>query len=96
MRAGIASVCAIKNKPRRNFLKRFIMTSAASSVLAATVLVAIAPSGLLADPADDTLLIDGELAMTTRTESVEGHPLPEVISGWHYRTDETRVLERSW
>jgi len=75
-------------------LKRFLKTSAASSVLAATVLGAFAPSGLIADPADDTLLIDGELAMTTRTESAEGHPLPEVISGWHYRTSDTRVLEQ--
>jgi len=47
-----------------------------------------------AEPADDTLLIDGSVEMTTRTASVEGHPLPEVISGWHYRSDDTRVLEQ--
>lgn len=47
-----------------------------------------------AEPAEDTLLIDGEIEMTTRTQSVDGHPLPEVMSGWLYRSDETRVLEQ--
>jgi len=50
-------------------------------------------STTMAAPADDELVIDGELTMTTRTESPEGHPLPEVISGWHYRTESTRILE---
>jgi len=45
------------------------------------------------DPADETLIIDDDLEMTSRTKSVEGHPLSEVISGWHYRTPETRALE---
>lgn len=58
---------------------------AMSSVISMTV---------LAGPADDTLVIDGELEMTTRTTSVEGHPLPEVISGWHYRTEDTRSLQK--
>ncbi|MBX2836824.1 MAG: sulfur oxidation c-type cytochrome SoxA [Gammaproteobacteria bacterium] len=31
--------------------------------------------------------------MTTRTAPPEGHPLDEVISGWHYRTDSTRAME---
>jgi len=60
----------------------------------AGALVALTSLAVLAEPADDTLLIDGEIEMTTRTESVEGHPLPEVISGWHYRTEDTRVLEQ--
>ncbi len=45
-----------------------------------------------AEPADDTLVIDGT-KMMTRVKPVAGHPLEEVISGWHYRTDETRALE---
>jgi sulfur-oxidizing protein SoxA len=49
---------------------------------------------VVAAPVDDALVIDGELEMTTRTTSVEGHPLPEVISGWHYRTDDTRTLQQ--
>ncbi len=44
------------------------------------------------EPADDTLVIDG-VEMQTRVPSPEGNPLPEIISGWHYRTPETRELE---
>ncbi len=46
-----------------------------------------------AAPVDDTLVIDEEIEITTRTAPPEGHPLKEVISGWHYRTPETRALE---
>lgn len=45
------------------------------------------------EPADDTLVIDGEIEMLTRVPAPEGHPFDEVISGWHYRTEETRALE---
>jgi sulfur-oxidizing protein SoxA len=45
------------------------------------------------DPADDELVIDGDIEMTTRTKAADGMPFDEVISGWHYRTDETRELE---
>lgn len=44
-------------------------------------------------PSDDKLVIDGELEIITRTAAPEGHPLDELISGWHYRTEETRALE---
>jgi len=60
----------------------------------AVTLSAVLASLVSADPVDDTLIIDGELKMITKTESVEGHPLPEVISGWHYRTDDTRGMEQ--
>lgn len=43
-------------------------------------------------PVDAELTIDGK-PMTSRAPSVEGHPLSEVISGWHYRTEETRAQE---
>jgi sulfur-oxidizing protein SoxA len=56
--------------------------------------VSVISMTVLAAPVDDALVIDGELEMTTRTNSVEGHPLPEVISGWHYRTDDTRTLQQ--
>jgi sulfur-oxidizing protein SoxA len=46
-----------------------------------------------ADPADDTLAIDGQTILVTRTKAPKGHPFDEVISGWHYRTPETRALE---
>jgi sulfur-oxidizing protein SoxA len=62
-----------------------------ATVFALTVVTSVA---VLAEPVDDTLLIDGEREMITRTKSVEGHPLPEVLSGWHYRTDGTRSLQQ--
>ncbi|SEL24167.1 sulfur oxidation c-type cytochrome SoxA [Roseovarius nanhaiticus] len=48
-----------------------------------------------AEPVDDTLVLNGETEMVTRTAApaaVEG-ALDEVISGWHYRGDETRVMQ---
>lgn len=47
----------------------------------------------IADPVDEKLIIDGEKEMITRAESADGHPLDEVISGWHYRSESTRVLQ---
>lgn len=47
----------------------------------------------MAEPVDDELIIDGERKMITRTKAPEGHPFDEVLSGWHYRTGETRALE---
>lgn len=61
-------------------------------LVVAITLTAVTATMVFADPVDDTLLIDGELEMTTRTTSVDGHPLPEVISGWHYRSEDTRLL----
>lgn len=48
-----------------------------------------------ADPVDDTLVLNGEIEITTRTEpspAVEG-ALPEIISGWHFRGKETREMQ---
>ena len=56
---------------------------------------AITAGAALADPVEDTLVINGEIEMITRTEpsdAVEGR-LPEVISGWHFRGDETRAMQ---
>jgi len=50
-------------------------------------------TSLQAEPVDAKLVIDEELEMITRAPSVEGHPLPEVISGWHYRTEATRAMQ---
>ena len=49
-----------------------------------------------AEPVDDTLVVNGEIEMVTRTaapDHLEG-ALPELISGWHFRTDETRDMQR--
>ena len=62
----------------------------ASTAVATVVFLS---SSLRAEPADAKLVINEELEMMTRVPSVEGHPLPEIISGWHYRTEETRAME---
>lgn len=46
-----------------------------------------------AEPIDEELVIDGEIPIVTRTQAPEGHPFQEVLSGWLFRTDETRALE---
>ncbi|MBX2882369.1 MAG: sulfur oxidation c-type cytochrome SoxA [Granulosicoccus sp.] len=48
----------------------------------------------MAEPVDDTLIIDEEIQIKTKAPSTDGHPLPEVISGWHYRTETTRALQK--
>lgn len=50
-------------------------------------------SDLRAEPEDDKLIIDGEKEMITRTKAPEGHPFDEVLSGWLFRTPETRAME---
>jgi len=62
----------------------------AGSAIAAT---GLAVSLVSAEPVDDELVIDGEKKMITRAPAPEGHPFDEVLSGWLYRTPETRALE---
>ncbi|MCV2870889.1 sulfur oxidation c-type cytochrome SoxA [Defluviimonas sp. WL0050] len=60
-------------------------------------LAALTLTGLsaTADPADDTLVVNGEINMITRTDKapdyIEG--LSEQYSGWHFREDDTRVMQ---
>ncbi|MDW4550671.1 sulfur oxidation c-type cytochrome SoxA [Defluviimonas sp. D31] len=60
-------------------------------------LAALALSGLTAaaDPVDDTLVVNGDIQMVTRTdkapEYIDG--LSEQYSGWHFREDDTRVMQ---
>lgn len=65
------------------------LTAVMSGLLAATAATAVLAGG----PVDEALIIDGETEITTRTAAPEGHPFDELISGWHYRTDETRALQ---
>ncbi len=69
-------------------MRHIIKTVLGAALLAGASVVAIAGG-----PADDELVIDGE-KMITRTAAPEGHSFDEVISGWHYRTEETRDLSR--
>nr|MBX2884129.1 hypothetical protein [Granulosicoccus sp.] len=64
-----------------------------SNGLAVAGVLVLSASVLAGGPSSDKLVIDEELEMTTRAAPPEGHPLTEVISGWHYRTPETRALE---
>lgn len=66
---------------------------AVTSLLMAAIVGTASVGTTNAEPVDEKLIIDGELEMITRTAAPEGHPLDEVISGWHYRTPETRALE---
>ena len=55
----------------------------------------LAATAAMAEPVDDTLVLNGETEMITRAEApaaVEG-AMDEVISGWHYRGNETRVMQ---
>jgi len=68
--------------------KRLMMVAAA-----AVTATGMAVSAVWAEPVDDELVIDGEKKIVTRTKAPEGHPFDEVLSGWLYRTPETRALE---
>lgn len=55
----------------------------------------LAAPALAGGPDDDDLLINGDVEMITKTDApahLDG-ALDQVISGWHYRTDETQSLE---
>ena len=54
--------------------------------------VSWAAASTVAEPVDDRLVIDGQ-EMTTRAKPAEGLPFDQVLSGWLYRTKETRDLE---
>ncbi len=65
--------------------------TSSGAIAAAVVVLGSSLAG--AGPVDEQLIIDGEIEMATRVAPPEGHPLDEIISGWHYRTAETRALE---
>jgi len=70
-------------------VKKLLLTGSLSvSAILASVSLAVA------GPSDDSLIIDDELEMITRAAPVEGHPLSEVISGWHFRTPERNLEYR--
>ena len=58
-------------------------------------LVLALPTLGAAGPDDDKLVINGEIEITTKT-SAPAHldgALDEVMSGWHFRSDETQAME---
>ena len=63
--------------------------------LGATLVSAIMASGVLAEPVDDTLVINGDIEIVTRTAAPAhvSDALDEVMSGWLFRSDDTRVMQ---
>ncbi|MCV2891683.1 sulfur oxidation c-type cytochrome SoxA [Lentibacter sp. XHP0401] len=49
----------------------------------------------MADPDNDTLVINEEIEIVTKTEPAPhvADALPEVMSGWHFREDETQSMQ---
>lgn len=53
------------------------------------------PGWAMAEADDDKLVLNGEIEMITKAPApahLKGH-LDEVISGWHFRSDETQAME---
>jgi len=70
-------------------LRKKLILAATAVIAASGMAVSLASAG----PVDEELVIDGEIQMITRAKAPEGHPLDEVMSGWLYRTPETRALQ---
>ncbi|WP_238364392.1 sulfur oxidation c-type cytochrome SoxA [Mesobacterium pallidum] len=63
--------------------------------LTAIVALMAAPAVMAGGADDDTLVINGEIEMVTKTAAaphLDG-ALDEVISGWHFREDDTQVMQ---
>ena len=58
-------------------------------------MTAMAAGVAVADPVDDSLVVNEEIEITTRTAAPEhlSDVLDEVISGWHFRGTETRAMQ---
>ena len=64
--------------------------------LTVAALAAALPTLSSADPDDDKLVINGEIEMTTKTAApahMEETGIDPIMSGWHFRADETQALE---
>ena len=63
--------------------------------LSACMTAIIVASGALAEPADDNLVINGDIEIVTRTAAPAhvSDVLDEVMSGWLFRGTETRAME---
>ena len=64
--------------------------------LTAIAALIVAPGLAMADPDDDTMIINGEVEMITKTavpEHMSDTAVSELMSGWHFRSDETQALQ---
>jgi len=65
-------------------------------VLTVAVLTAALPTLSSADPDDDKLVINGEIEIATKAAApahMEETGIDTIMSGWHFRADETQALE---
>ena len=55
----------------------------------------LATTGAIADPVDDTLIVNEEMELVVRTAAPEhiSEALDEVMSGWLFRGTETRAMQ---
>ncbi|MFU8776169.1 MAG: sulfur oxidation c-type cytochrome SoxA [Roseovarius sp.] len=67
-------------------------TGRITSLIGVTALVA---GAAFAEPVDDTLILNEEIEMITRTAAPAhlADSLDEVLSGWHFRESETRAMQ---
>ncbi|MDA7430232.1 sulfur oxidation c-type cytochrome SoxA [Primorskyibacter aestuariivivens] len=64
------------------------------ALTAAAALLAVSGTAFAGGPDDDTLVLNGEIEMVTKTAAPEHmENIDEIISGWHFRTDETQALQ---
>jgi sulfur-oxidizing protein SoxA len=66
------------------------------AMTAVAALILAVPGAALADPDDDNLVINGETEMVTKAElpaHMEDANMDQIMSGWHFRADETQALE---
>ncbi|MRU17001.1 sulfur oxidation c-type cytochrome SoxA [Roseovarius sp. A21] len=67
-----------------------------NAMTAVAALMLAVPGVASADPDDDNLVINGETEMITKAEvpaHMEDVAMDEIMSGWHFRSDETQALE---
>ena len=67
-----------------------------TTTLTAVAAMLVVPGVAMADPDDDTLVVNGEIEMVTKTEAPEHMSdtyVDTIMSGWHFRSDETQALQ---
>lgn len=86
----------MKTNTAKNHMAKLRIGASPLIAIGALFLGAMGAS-LHADPVDDKLTINGEIEIVTKAalpEHMSDTPIEEIMSGWLYRTDETRAMSR--
>lgn len=77
-------------------MRAMIITTLRSGLAAAAIAAAMVGTATAEPNLDDTLVVNDEIEMVTRTEPTEymSEIFDEVISGWHFREADTRDMQR--